>query len=112
MVNFVSEKNNEYTLNHFIEKESLNSLSWCIMLVIALTEVFKICFPFIEPRILVLFFSIFTSYSKMYLNNGVTKENLKEKLLISFFNVAPIALGAIGSYDMVLKFIFKSLVAN
>ena len=98
---------NDYKFDHFIEKESLNSLSWCIMLGVALTEVFKICLPIIEPRIIVLFFSIFVSYSKMYLNNHITKKNLKERLLISFFNVAPIAIGAIGAYDMVLKFIIK-----
>ena len=102
----------EYNFNHFIEKENLNSLSWCIMIVIALTEAFKMCLPFIEPRFLVLFFSIFVSYTKMYLNNGVTKENIKEKLLIAFINVAPISVGAIGTYDMVLKFILKSFGVN
>ena len=98
----------EYNFNHFIKKEDLNSLSWCIMIVIALTEAFKICLPFIEPRFLVLFFSVFVSYTKMYLNNGVNKENFNEKLLIAFINVAPISVGAIGTYDMVLKFILRS----
>lgn len=104
--------NAEYNFNHFIKKEDLNSLSWCIMIVIALTEAFKICLPFIEPRLLVLFFSVFVSYTKMYLNNGVNKENIKEKLLIAFINVAPISVGAIGTYDMVLKFILRSFGVN
>lgn len=100
--------NEKYNFNQFIKKEDLNNLSWCIMIVIALTEVFKICFPFIEPRFLVLIFSIFISYSKMYLNNDVRKDNLKENLLIAFINVAPISIGSIGAYDMILRLILKS----
>ena len=82
------------------------------MIVIALTEAFKICLPMVEPRLIVLFFSIFVSYTKMYLNNHLTKENLKERLLIAFINVAPICIGAIGTYDMVLKFILRSFGVN
>jgi hypothetical protein len=50
------------------------------------------------------------SYSKSYLNNGLTKENFKEKMLIAFFNVVPIAIGAIGAYDMVLRVILKAFM--
>ena len=96
-------------LNRFIQKEDLNKLSLCIVLAVGLTEIFKIILPFIDPRIWVLIFSSLISYTKMYLNNGITSENLKEKLLVAFFNIMPIAIGAIGSYDMILKILIKVL---
>jgi hypothetical protein len=80
--------------------------------VVAITELLKGIFPYFEPRGLVLILSVFVSYSKSYLNNGLTKENFKEKMLIAFFNVVPIAIGAIGAYDMVLKIIFKAFTQN
>lgn len=95
--------------NRFIQKEDLNNLGLCIALTVGLTEIFKIVLPVLEPRILVLVFSILISYTKMYLNNGITENNKKEKILIAFFNVIPIAIGSIGSYDMILKVLMKML---
>jgi hypothetical protein len=99
----------QVNFNRFIQKEDLNSLGLCIALTVGLTEIFKIILPVFEPRILVLIFSTLISYTKMYLNNGITANNKKEKILIAFFNVIPIAIGAIGSYDMILKIFIKVL---
>lgn len=99
----------QVNFNRFIQKEDLNNLSLCIALTVGLTEVFKIILPFIEPRILVLAFSTLVSYTKMYLNNGITENNKKEKMLIAFFNIIPIAIGSIGSYDMILRSLIKMI---
>ena len=40
----------------FIEKSNFNNLFWCITLVVAATELFKMIFPYFEPRALVLIF--------------------------------------------------------
>lgn len=102
---------NHVEFNKFITKENFNNLTWCIVLVVGITEIFKIIFGGLEPRILVILASTLVSYTKMYLNNGVTKENIKEKLLIAFFNIMPIAIGAIGAYDMILKTFIRTVEA-
>ena len=96
------------TLNQFITKENFNSLSWCIVLVVGLTEILKLLNVNIEPRILVIFWSLIVSLSRTYLNNGITRENIKEKLLMAFFNIVPISIGAIGTYDMIVKTFLKN----
>lgn len=94
--------------NRFVDKESLNSLSWCIMATVSFTEIFKISFPLIDPRLFVIFFSLFISYARMCLSKNVDDKKLKENLLIVLLNVPPIALGSMGMYDVILKTIFKS----
>lgn len=98
----------EYKINQFIDKESFNNLSKCIAIVVALTEIFKICFSIIDPRILAIIFSFLVSFSRIYLNSDIDKTNIKEAILIGFFNIIPIALGSMGAYDIILKIILQN----
>lgn len=95
---------NQVKISRFIQKEDFNNLALCISLTVGLTEIFKIIFPFLEPKLFVIAFSFLVSYSKMHLNN---EDATKDDEIIAFFNVIPIALGAIGSYEMILKALFK-----
>lgn len=97
----------EYKLNEFIKRESLNNLSICIGLVVAMTEVIKGILTNVEPRIIVLITSILISFARMYLN--LDEKNIKDEMIIAFFNVIPISIGAIGAYDMIIKVIMKSI---
>jgi hypothetical protein len=94
-------------LDSFLEKESLNNLAFCIVLTVGFTQILKMVFPFAEPRILVLTFGALLSFARMYLNNNLTKENIKERLIIALFNIVPIVLGAIGSYELIIETILK-----
>jgi hypothetical protein len=95
-------------IDNFIEKENFKNLFWCIAVVVGITEITKIFLPVFEPRIIVVFWSFFVSAARLFLVNNIDRENAKEKVLIAFFNLIPIALGAIGSYDMIVKLILKT----
>ncbi len=97
-------------LDHFLEKDSLNSLVVCIVLVVAITQLTKILFPQLSPQVIVLIFSAFFSYCRMFLNNHLTRENIFERLVVATINVVPIAFGAIGSYDLIVENILKKAV--
>lgn len=110
-----NENNNNLTnflenikIDHFIEKDNFKSLFWCIAIVVGITEITKIFFPNLEPRITVIFWSFFVSVMRLVLVNNIDRENAKEKIIIAFFNIIPMALGAIGSYDLVVKFILNA----
>jgi hypothetical protein len=99
-------------IDSFVEKNNFKSLFWCIAIVVGLTEISKIFFPNIEPRIAVVCWSIFVSAARLILVNNVDRENAKEKIIIAFFNIIPISLGAIGSYSMIVKLILNAFYKN
>lgn len=97
-------------LDHFLEKDSLNSLVVCVVLVVAITQLAKSLFPQISPQVIVLIFSAFFSYCRMILNNHLTRENIFERFIVATINIVPIAFGAIGSYDLIVENILKKAV--
>ena len=99
---------NNYNLNQFITKDNFSSLTSCVALVITITEMFKLLFTGIEPRILVIIFSFIVSFTKMYFEQEDTDLDIKKQILIALYNVVPIAIGSIGAYDMIIKVISKS----
>lgn len=105
----LNTSNNDYNLNQFITKDNFGNLTSCIAIVIALTELCKIFLGFIEPRVLVVFFSVIVSLTKTYFESENSTDDIKTQLLIAFFNTIPIAIGAIGAYDMVVRVVLKTL---
>jgi hypothetical protein len=60
----------------------------------------------------VVFWSFFVSATRLILVNNIDSENAKEKIIIAFFNIIPISLGAIGSYDMIVKLVLNVFYNN
>lgn len=92
---------NKYNFNQFITNENFNSLYWCIIIVVSMTEFLKALINDIDPRIVVLFMSAITSCVRMYLSTNESKKNF----IILFLDIFPIYLGSLGSYDSILKII-------
>lgn len=97
-------------LDRFLEKESLNSLVVCIVLVVAMTQMVKAICPAVNALIVVTIISALTSYCRMLLNNHLTQDNLIERIVMATINIVPIAFGSIGSYDLIIHNILKNVV--
>ena len=97
-------------LDRFLEKESLNSLLVCIILVVAMTQMAKSICPSVNALAVVTIFSAITSYSRMLLNNHLTQDNLIERIVMATINIIPIAFGSVGSYDLIVHNILKNVV--
>lgn len=101
--------NEEFKLSRFISKENFSSFTWCMGFVVSITEVLKMFFVGVDPRILVVICSAFVSFARAYLLGKEGNKNLKEEILISFCDVFPISICAMGCYDVLLKLFEKSL---
>lgn len=91
--------NNEiYDFTDFIGKNSLSTLASCSTIVGVMVQFIKQIVP-IHPLALSFLFATLISIIKLILSNEYTKNNV----ILSIFNIIPIALTASGGYDLINK---------
>ena len=102
----------KYTMNRFIKKEDFKDFTFCTMFIIGLTELLKILFWNVDPRILALISSVIMNLAIMFFveDENELKKNFKVNLINALINVIPTSISAMGMYDVAIKSLIDGLI--
>jgi hypothetical protein len=94
-------------INHFANKDKLGDFSFCVLICIAGTQLLKLLFPQIEPRLFVVSFSIWLCAYQAIMDKS--DKYWFSKLTIMFVNTILTSISAIGLYEIGVKFLFQKI---